>query len=89
LFDFGALGFHGGILSQASLILSYNYAVPNKPNPAPEQRKVGDKIKVNMHAGKIVDATIKAIIDSTDGVKYQVDFVLDQTVLIHEWQLVK
>ena len=42
-----------------------------------------------MHAGKIVDATIKAIIDSTEGVKYQVDFGFDQTVLIHEWQIVK
>ena len=54
-----------------------------------KQPKVGDKIKVNMHAGKIVDATIKAIIESTDGVKYQVDFGFDQTALIHEWQIVK
>ena len=51
--------------------------------------KVSDKIKVNMHAGKIVDATIKAIIDSPDGVKYQVDFGHDQTALIQEWQIVK
>jgi hypothetical protein len=36
--------------------------MPDKP------RKVGDKIRVNMHAGKIVDATIKAIIESTHGV---------------------
>ena len=54
-----------------------------------KQPKVGDKIKVNMHAGKIVEATIKAIIDSSDGVKYQVDFGFDQTALIHEWQIVK
>jgi hypothetical protein len=27
-----------------------------------------------MHAGKIVDATIKAVIDATGGAKYQVDF---------------
>jgi hypothetical protein len=33
--------------------------------------KVGDKIRVNMHAGTLVDATIKAIIDSTDAVKYK------------------
>ena len=44
-----------------------------------KELKVGDKIKVNMHAGKIVDATVKAIIDSTDGVKYQVDFGFDRT----------
>jgi hypothetical protein len=50
---------------------------------------VGDKIKVNMHAARIVDATIKAITDSREGVKYQVDFGLDQTALIHEWQIIK
>jgi small-conductance mechanosensitive channel len=54
----------------------------NKP------RKVGDTIRVNMHAGKIVEATIKAIINSTEGVKYQVDFGNDQTALVHEWQVV-
>ena len=32
------------------------------------QFAVGDKIKINMHAPRIVDATIKAIIDSTQGV---------------------
>ena len=36
-----------------------------------------------------MDATVKAIIDSTDGVMYQVDFGFDQTALIHEWQIVK
>ena len=41
-----------------------------------------------MHAGKIVDAVIKAIIDTSEGVKYQVDFGFDQTALIHEWQIV-
>ena len=69
--------------------LSYNYAVPKKPNPAPRRFAVGDKIKVNMHAGKLVDAIIKAIINSTDGAKYQVDFGKDQTALVHEWQIVK
>ena len=51
--------------------------------------KVGDKIRVNMHSGKIVDATVKAIIDSTDGVKYQVDFGFRRTAPINEWQIVK
>ena len=47
-----------------------------------KQPKVGDKIQVNMHAGKIVDAMTKAIINSTDGVKYQVDFGHNQMALI-------
>ncbi len=50
---------------------------------------VGDHVKVNMHRGKIVDATIKAIIDRTDGKRLQVDFGKDETALIHLWQIVK
>jgi hypothetical protein len=50
---------------------------------------VGDCVKVNMHRGRIVDATIKAIIDRTDGKRLQVDFGKDETSLIHLWQIVK
>jgi hypothetical protein len=50
---------------------------------------VGDRVKVNMHRGRIVDATIKAIIDRTDGKRLQVDFGKDETALIHLWQVVK
>jgi hypothetical protein len=32
-----------------------------------------------MHGGKIIDALIKAVFDTTDGLKYQVDFGNDQT----------
>jgi hypothetical protein len=39
-----------------------------------KQRKVGDHIRVSMPGGKIVEAVIKAIIDKTDGLHYQVDF---------------
>jgi hypothetical protein len=63
--------------------------VPKKPNPPPRQFDVGDKIRVNMHAGNIVDATIKAVITETDGLRLQVDFGFNQTALIHEWQVVK
>jgi hypothetical protein len=42
-----------------------------------------------MHSGKIVDAIIKAIIDKTDGLHYQVDFGNQQTALISERQVVK
>jgi hypothetical protein len=70
--------------------MSYNLAVPKKPNPAPQQQlKVGDKIRVSMHGGKIVDAVIKAILDTTDGLKYQVAFGHDQTATVSERQVVK
>jgi len=49
----------------------------------------GKQESANMHAGKVVDATIKAIIETTGGVKYQGDFGVQQTALISEWQIVK
>jgi hypothetical protein len=42
-----------------------------------------------MHGGKIVDAVIKAIIDKTDELHYQIDFGNEQTALIRERQIVK
>jgi hypothetical protein len=47
---------------------------------------VGDSIKVNLHNGKVVDATIRAIID--DGEKLQVDFGKDETALVQKWQII-
>ena len=45
--------------------------------------KVGDKIRVNLHHGKIEDAIVKAVVQDIDGVKLQVDVVgLDLTALI-------
>jgi hypothetical protein len=41
-----------------------------KKAPHSEQESsyaVGDHVKVNLHTGRIVDATVKAVIESTDG----------------------
>jgi hypothetical protein len=54
-----------------------------------KQPKVGAKICVSMHGGKIVDAVVKAILDTTDGLKYQVDFGKDQTATVLQRQVVK
>jgi hypothetical protein len=48
----------------AEIILSYNLAVLKKNSPSPRQFEVGDKIRVTVHGGKIVDAVIKAILAS-------------------------
>jgi hypothetical protein len=34
--------------------------------------KVGDKIRVNLHHGKIEDAVVRAVIQDEDGIKLQV-----------------
>jgi transcription antitermination factor NusG len=52
------------------------------------QFKVGEKIRVNLHHGKIEDAVVKAIVEDADGVKLQIDVVgLDVTALIDPRQV--
>jgi hypothetical protein len=51
--------------------------------------KIAQHIMVKLPVGRIVEATIRAIIDHTDGQRFQVDFGKDETALIQEWQIVK
>jgi len=50
----------------------------------PERKfNLGDKVRVNLHHGKIKDAVGRAVIQDDDGIKLQVDVVgLDLTALI-------
>ena len=60
--------------------------IPREPK---REFKVGDKIRVNLHHGKIEDAVVRAVIQDDDGIKLQVDVVgLDLTALIDTWQVV-
>jgi hypothetical protein len=65
----------------------------NKKSDQPNERvnafAVGDGIKVNLHTDRIVEATIKAVINRTDGQRLQVDFGKDETALIRSWQVVE
>jgi len=61
---------------------------PRMPAKDPKREfKVGDKVRVNLHHGRIEDAVIKAI-EHTSSKKLQVDFGHDQTALIEPWQVV-
>jgi hypothetical protein len=42
---------------------------------------------VSLHTGRLVDATIRAIVERTEGLRYQVDYGKDETALVHPWQL--
>jgi transcription antitermination factor NusG len=54
------------------------------------QFHVGDKVRVNLHHGKIEDAVVRAVIKDDDGIKLQVDVVgLDLTALIDTRQVVE
>jgi hypothetical protein len=41
---------------------------------------VGDKLKIELHDGRIVDATVRAIVDDGEGL--QVDFAHEETALV-------
>jgi len=64
--------------------------VPAEQKPDHRQFKVGYKIRVNLHHGKIEDAVVRAVIEYTDGTKLQVDVVgLDLIALIDIRQVVE
>ena len=50
--------------------------------------KVGDRVKVKMHRGRIVEAEVKAVAEKTHGVRLQVSFG-NETALIYLWQVVE
>ena len=49
--------------------------------------QVGDRVTVSLSAGRVVGATVKAIINRTDGVRLQVDYGKDETALVYLWQV--
>ena len=60
---------------------------PKKPD---REFHVGDKIRVNLHHGKIEDAVVRAVIQHANGIKLQVDVVgLELTALIDTGQVVE
>jgi hypothetical protein len=50
--------------------------------------KVGDRLVVKLLGGRIAEATVKAVIETTNGVRLQVSFG-EETERICEWQIVK
>jgi hypothetical protein len=52
------------------------------------KHKVGDSVLVKLSGGRIVEATIKAKVDTTEGTRLQVSFG-QETARIYEWQIVE
>ena len=57
-------------------------------SPGINEFKVGDRIMVQLTGGRIVDAEIKAIIETVQGKRLQVSFG-DETARIYVWQVVE
>ena len=51
------------------------------------KHKVGDDLLVKLSGARIVEATIKAVVETTEGVRLQVSFG-NETALIYPWQIV-
>jgi hypothetical protein len=50
--------------------------------------KHGDRPVVKLTGGRIVEATVKAVFETTEGVRLQVSFG-EETARIYEWQIVR
>jgi hypothetical protein len=49
--------------------------------------KVGDHVLVTLSGGRLVEAEVKAVRETTEGVRLQVSFG-NETALIYPWQIV-
>ena len=51
----------------------------------PEQFHVGDKLKVKLYDGRVVDATIRAVVEELG--KLRIDFGNEETAVVDESQI--
>jgi primosomal protein N' len=58
-----------------------------KPKQPEREHKVGDRVQVTLHTGRIVDGVVKAIAHKTDGTRLQVDYERDQTAQVELWRV--
>jgi hypothetical protein len=65
-------------LRRALLLLSYSTTISRLRNTTTQ-----------LAVGRIVGATVKSVIERTDGLHLQVDYGHDQTALVNEWQVVR
>ena len=51
--------------------------------------KAGDTVKVKLNDGRIVDATVRAVVNNDEDQKLQVDYGFEETALLGLWQVVR
>jgi len=69
------------IMSHREMTPVHHTIPPCRKNPTLPGNPKSVSVKVSMHGGKVVDAVIKAVIDRTDGLHYQIDFGNERTAL--------
>jgi hypothetical protein len=58
-----------------------------KPEKPDYSFKVGHRVTVTLHTGRIVDAVVKAVVEHADGTRLQVDYGNNETALVYLWQV--
>jgi hypothetical protein len=48
---------------------------------------VGDRVTVSLSGGRIVDATVTAVVEYTKSTRLQVSYGNDETALVYLWQV--
>jgi hypothetical protein len=62
-------------------------SVPAPKKPDDRQFKVGDRVTVSLSGGRIVDATVTAVVEYTKSTRLQVSYGKDETALVYLWQV--
>jgi hypothetical protein len=72
-------------VSQPADIASCHLGVECRTMP---KYKVGDRLQVALSGGRIVKAEVRAVRETTEGIRLQVSFG-EETALIYLWQIVE
>jgi hypothetical protein len=62
--------------------------VPARKKPdSGSEFKVGDRVSITLQTGRMVEGTVRAIVERTDGIRLQVDYGKDETALVELWRV--
>jgi hypothetical protein len=60
---------------------------PEKRSDGERQVQVGKRVSITLHTGRIVDGTVRAIVERPDGIRLQVDYGKDEDALVELWRV--
>ena len=58
-----------------------------KPPPDDRQFKVGDRVIVSLSAGRVEEATVRAVIQESNETRLIVDYGFNETATVSLWQV--
>lgn len=58
-------------------------------NAPPNPYKVGDRIEISLHSGRVAEGIVKSMFETTIGWKFNVAIGESQAATIELWQIVK